>query len=221
MNVLDALASRRSIRVFRPDPVPRDVLERILGAATQAPSWANTQSWEIFAATGQPLERLRAAYLERFDAGVTPSPDIPALPAWSDAAKERTGELLAARSALLGLDMSRPEGRREFSLPNYRFYGAPVVVFLGFARGLVPWALYDLGALAQSLMLAAQEFGVDSIPSFSLALYPDLIRREIEIPEEVDIALGVALGYRDEGQLLNSFRSTRRPFNEVVRMAGF
>ena len=58
MNVLEALASRHSIRVFRADALPGGLVQQILGAATQAPSWANTQSWEMFAATGEPLERL-------------------------------------------------------------------------------------------------------------------------------------------------------------------
>lgn len=220
MDVLEALAARHSVRVFRSDPPPKDLVRQVLVAATQTPSWANTQSWEIFAAAGEPLEHLRRQYLQRFEAGERPCPDIPALTQWSPAAAERTAELRAARLALLGLDPSTPEGLHDFSLPNYRFYGAPVVIFLGFERSLLPWALYDLGALSQSIMLAAQQLGMDSIPSYSLVLYSDLLHQGLGIPQDIAVAVGIALGYRDEDAVLNSFRSRRRPPDEVIRLLG-
>ncbi len=221
MNVLEALAARHSVRVFRSDPPPTALVQQMLVAATQTPSWANTQSWEMFAVAGEPLEHLRRQYLQRFEAGERACPDIPALAQWSPAAAERTAALRAARAALLGLDLSTPEGLHEFSLPNYRFYGAPVVVFLGFERSLLPWALYDLGALSQSIMLAGQQLGMDSIPSYSLALYSDVIHQELGIPQDMAVAVGIALGYPEDDAVLNSFRSRRRPSEEVIRMLGF
>ena len=47
MHVEDAIISRRSIRVFRPDPVPDPVIRRILEAARWAPSGSNIQPWKV------------------------------------------------------------------------------------------------------------------------------------------------------------------------------
>ncbi len=47
MNVFDAIKSRRSIREFKPDSVDEEKLRAVLEAARWAPSWANTQCWDL------------------------------------------------------------------------------------------------------------------------------------------------------------------------------
>ena len=43
MDILKAMQERRSVRRYRTDPVPEEILFEVLEAARQAPSWANTQ----------------------------------------------------------------------------------------------------------------------------------------------------------------------------------
>jgi nitroreductase len=52
MDIYELIRKRRSIRKYKPDPVPRDVLERILEAATWAPSGKNIQNWRFFVLQG-------------------------------------------------------------------------------------------------------------------------------------------------------------------------
>ena len=47
MDVLEAIRTRRSVRKFSPEPVSDEELRQVLEAARWAPSWANTQCWEI------------------------------------------------------------------------------------------------------------------------------------------------------------------------------
>jgi len=47
MDIIDLIKSRRSVRKLKPDPVPDEVLMKLLEAARWAPSWANTQCWEF------------------------------------------------------------------------------------------------------------------------------------------------------------------------------
>ena len=68
---------------------------------------------------------------------------------------------------------------------------------------------------------AAQEYGLGTIPAYMLAIYPDMIRAELEIPEDLSIVIGVALGYGDAKHPQNKFRSSRRTIEEVVRFKGF
>jgi nitroreductase len=74
--------------------------------------------------------------------------------------------------------------------------------------------------MSQSIMLAAQDHGVDSAIAVNLVCYPDVIRDELGIPEELLIVIGVALGYADDSDLSDCFRSPRRPFADVVRLVG-
>jgi nitroreductase len=63
MNVIDALKTRHSCRAYTSHPVSKETVLGILEAAIHAPSWANTQPWEIYVAGGEVLERIRHAYL--------------------------------------------------------------------------------------------------------------------------------------------------------------
>lgn len=220
MNVVDALNSRHSVRAFKPEPVEKETIARIAALATRAPSWGNTQPWEIFVAGGEPLERLRKAFLERFDQGVPIQPDLPRPQSWPPALQQRMVESQARRYAAIGMDPNDAAAKRASSRRNFEFFDAPVVVYLCMDRTLTPWSIFDLGAAAQSLMLAAREHGVDSVPAVNLVGYPDLIRAELGIPDSLMILIGIALGFGDPAQPVNQYRSQRRPVDEVVRFRG-
>ena len=220
MNVIDALNCRFTIRAFEPDPVHTETILTILDAATRAPSSGNTQPWELFVAGGDALDRLRHAYDDRFKKGVPGSPDLPAPQQWPLALQKRMDELRAARFESLGIGRDDTAARHAMFERAHQFFGAPTVVYLCMDRTLTAWSIFDMGLLAQSIMLAAQQYGVDSAAAALLISYPDLIRAELEIPEDVSILMGVALGYRDRQHPLNQYRSPRRPLKEVVRLKG-
>jgi nitroreductase len=221
MNVSDALGSRYTCRVFKHDPVTRETILKILEVALRAPSWANTQPWEIFVAGGKVLDKIRQGYLENYGKGVSRNPELRAPQKWPAALQKRTEDLGAKRFAALGIDREDTVARQALFEQNYRLFGAPTVVYLCMDRTLTPWSIFDMGSLAQSIMLAAQEQGVDSAPAVMLVAYPDILRAELDIPEDLSIVLGVALGYGDPDHPQNRFRSPRRPLQEVVRFRGY
>jgi hypothetical protein len=49
---------------------------------------------------------------------------------------------------------------------------------------------------------------------------PDILRKELEIPENLNLVIGVGLGYPNPDSLINTYRSPRRPIQEVVRYKG-
>lgn len=69
MDMAEAIRSRKSIRGFKPDPVPREVLEQILDLARRAPSTMNTQPWEFVVLTGESSKRSRRRMSESSEAG--------------------------------------------------------------------------------------------------------------------------------------------------------
>jgi nitroreductase len=129
--------------------------------------------------------------------------------------------LKAERSAAMAEACADPNAVPDLMQMNYRFFDAPVVVYLCMERCLAPWSLFDLGALSQSILLSAQEQGLGSAVAITLAAHPDIIRRELGIPDELAIIIGIALGLPDPGSPQNRYRSTRRDVGEVVRLVGF
>ena len=220
MNVREALDARYSCRAFTAAPVTRAQIEAIVAAACRAPSWANTQPWEVFVAAGEPLERIREGYLRRAEEGAERVLELAAPASWPEAHRARTAELMRVRFGILGVERDDADARRRLLLRNYRLFDAPAVAWLCLDRALSPWSLYDLGAFAQSLMLAAAEAGLDSIPAVMLAGWPDIVRAELGVPDTLAIAIGIALGHAEPGDPLNKVRSPRRPAAEMLTVRG-
>ena len=63
---------RRSVRGFRDEPVPREVIEEIIEIAAGAPSSMNTQPWHFHVLTGAPLDLIREGNTERMVSGAAP-----------------------------------------------------------------------------------------------------------------------------------------------------
>ncbi|MGI6225467.1 MAG: nitroreductase [Peptococcales bacterium] len=216
MDVVQALQTRRSIRAFKDARVDKDTILKIMEAAKKTPSWANTQPWELFVATGEPLERLRKRFLETFRSGVTPDPDITFPKEWPEAHMNRTRTMGKARFATLGIERHDKEARNKFTENNYKFFGAPAVIFVCMDRALTQWSLFDLGAISQSIMLVAEHYGLNTVPAVMMASYPNIIREELKIPAEFSIAIGIALGYGDMDNILNEYITERRPVDDFL-----
>jgi nitroreductase len=220
MRVGDALRARRTVRAFLDRPVPRETLEAILSDALCTPSWANTQPWEIFVAGGEIFERIRQLSVQRTLEKIPSNPDVPFPGAWTLECRHRTKGLTAGRAQVRGTTPEDPAFHHEFLMANRRFFGAPCAVFLCMDQSLGTWSIFDLGAICQSITLAAQDHGVDSAIAINLVVYPDLLREELGIPRELLIVIGIALGYPDAGDPEDPFRSTRRPLSDAVTFIG-
>jgi nitroreductase len=212
MNVTQAITQRHSIRAFLDKPIEPSILTQVLETAQRTPSWANTQPWEIFVATGATLKRLKAAYYHEHTVKASGEPDIPRPTEWSDEAKKHISELHP--------DMVRDCGDsvEQFGPLNRDMFHAPAVVFIGMDKVLSEWSLYDIGAYSQTLMLAALENGLGSIPAITLTLFPEVLRKELGIPDNLKITIGIALGYVDTENHINRFVSRRRKLSETVRI---
>lgn len=220
MDMSEAVNKRQSIRAFKHDPVPQDVLRKILEAAIRAPSWANTQPWEFVIATGAPLEAIKAGFLARGLA--SRAPDVAPPPHFPEKYAARIRELDRLNR------LSTKEDRALRRVQNYRLFGAPAVTYLVLdrefyyqAKGINVWALYDCGALVENLMLLAVKYRLGTIALAEAVVYPDILRKVLEIPESKIFVLGIAIGYPDWDNPLNQFRTAREPLDSIVKWAGF
>ncbi len=173
-------------------------------------------------ASGKSSDRLRKAYSERFAHDVPVNPDIsrPLPKDWPQALKERYEKLRNDRADFLGLDRDDQKDMRSLMVRNFSFFDAPSVIFLCMDRSLTPWSLFDLGSISQSIMLLACEYGLGTAVAVQLASYPDLVRQELGVPENLAVCIGIAIGHIDSATPQNTFRTTRRPVDEIVRIKG-
>ena len=221
MKVTDALTLRRTTRGFKPDPLDRSLVTTILASALHAPSWANTQPWEVFVAAGETLERIRTGYAGNLRNCVPRNPDIAMPREWPEACRVRMETLKNVRAEAMEQACRETSEIPDLMKMNYRFFDAPVVVYLCMDRCLSPWSLFDLGALSHGIMLSAEEQGIGSAVAVTLAAHPDIIRRELGMPDTLAIVIGIALGHPDPASPQNSFRSSRRSPEDVIRISGF
>jgi nitroreductase len=221
MDTIEAILSRHSVRAFKSDLVSKATVLKILEAANRCPSTANTHPWQMYVAGGQVLDKIRQAMSARFEGGESIKPDIPLTLEWPPALKARIDQNRGERFKLLGIDRQNKAALKANQGLNYLFFGAPVAIFLCLDRSLGAWSIFDLGALTQTILLAATHYGLGSIPALNFVGYPDVIRQEMQIPENLAVAFGIALGYPDPGNPINQYRSARQPIGEIATFKGF
>ena len=217
MDFYECLTSRRSIRAFTDRQVSRETLQKVLEAANRSPSYMNTQPWEVFVASGKKKEALAEALYREASAGTSPNPDLPSPKEWPEALTKRFMDHRLRRFKVLGIDPNEQEAMRRSYLANFRFYGAPCVLFVGLDESLTPWSIFDLGLFTGGLLLAIHDEGLGGVPQAAPMVYPDIIRKELDIPSNISLILSVSVGYPDYEAPINKYRSTRKGQDEYVR----
>ena len=218
MDVSEAVARRMSVRAFKSDPVPGAVVRRVLEAAHQAPSGGNLQPWRVYALAGEPLARFKALAL------ATPmqEPEYEVYPAnlWDPYRKRRfeCGEDLYAS---IGIPREDRPGRFAQLANNLSFFGAPVGLFFCLDRKMGPPQWADVGMYMQTVMLLAQEQGLDTCAQEFWARHPKTVADFVGLPDDHMVFSGMAMGYRDESHPINGWRTRRDPFDVWCQMQGF
>ena len=217
MELLDGIETRRSFRGFKPTPIPEEILSKILRAASNSPSYTNTQPWEVAVVSGKKKDKLSKILYELASAKAATNPDLPMPKDWPPELAQRAGEHGARRLKALGVEREDEQAREELRLMNYEFYGAPCVLFLFMDRTLGSWSIFDMGLFAQNLILAAHSFGVESCLQASVTNYAEAIREFLGVPETKQLVIGISIGYPDMEAKLNSYRSIKLSPDEFVR----
>ena len=221
MELKAAVRGRRSIRKFRPEPIPKKVLEELLETARWAPSWGNTQPWEIHVITGEPLEAFRKANVASM-AGTEPlRSDVPMPEKWPEEMKMRYMEVGKAVVTSLGLKREDKEGRNRHQLNMGALFGAPCLIVVTVPGDvLVEYAMLDVGLFLQTLALTAHDKGLGTCIMASSVHYADHLRRHGGIPEDRRVIMGAAVGYPDLEAPINRFERQRADADDCVKWIG-
>jgi nitroreductase len=212
MTGLDELVrERRSTRLFlRDKPVPRELLDEALALAMRAPSNSNIQPWRVFIASGPRRDRLVEALLEAASAGF---PESTGLPEHFLPLRQELGALVYGS---MGIARHDAEARRLARLRNWEFFRAPVGAVVCMHRDLGPVDSLGVGMFLQTLLLALTERGLGTCVQVSIAEYPEVLRAQLGIPDELTILCGLAIGYPDPAFSGNSLEVPRNPVETNV-----
>jgi len=218
MKVSEAIASRKTIRAFKPDPVPRETVLEILRLAARAPSGGNLQPWKVYALFGEARDELvrRTAEVRKTKAmGQKPEYEIYP-PDLTEPYKTRRFRIGEAMYATLGIPREDKLARFEFFSGNWRFFGAPVGLVVTMDRIMRQGQWSDLGMFLQNIMLLAREHGLHTCPQEAWALFHATIREYLEVPANEMIFCGMGIGYADESHPVNGLVSERAELAEYV-----
>ena len=216
MHDLDqAIRERRSVRGFLPKPVPRDLLEEVLGLAQHAPSNCNVQPWRVYVASGDALEKLRTALVRKVTTGSSPVMVTP-IDEFVGGYREKQVACAVELYREMGIQRDDRAGRLNASLRNFQFFDAPHVAYICMAKSFGIGVALDVGMYVQTLMLAMQSRGLSSCAQAALRSYPELVAEHLGIPDEEQILCGLSFGYEDPSVPANNVRQPRDPISSNV-----
>jgi nitroreductase len=221
MELLEALRTRKSIRAFKPQAVPRSVITQVLDTARWSPSWGNTQPWELAVVAGEVVPQLTADLVTAFQAKTPANPDVAMPQVFPEVCKARYLACAAGLFGTMGIGREDKASRMAHMVRMTGAFGAPVIIYVIFNAELCePYTMFDLGAITHGLCLAAHALGLGTCIEAQLALYPDLIRKHLKLPASHKIAVGISLGYPDPEAPANAFKTDREPLEKLVKWVG-
>lgn len=223
MDVIEAIQKRSSIRGFKPDPVPQELLREILETAVRAPSALNSQPWEFAVITGPVLDRIREANVSQFNSGAPMGADHTASLWPKDSVyRRRQVELGKSLFSLMNITREDQEKRKAWQERGFRFFEAPVAVIVMVDQVLSETGpLLDIGMVVENICLTAVAKGLGTCIEDQGIFYPDAIRQLAGISESKRLVIAIAMGYPDWEFPANQLKTSRAAVDEVTRWIGF
>lgn len=212
----NTIRQRRSVRGYKPNLVPQELIESILQTAQLSPSNCNVQPWQVLLATGGACQTLRQKMHSAFMRGQNMNPDFAALPKFEGVMRTRQVECAQALYGAMDIERNDKIARMKATARNYDFFDAPHVLFIAMKKDFSPSIAVDVGMYAQTLMLLLTANGIGSCAQASTAYYPDIVRDFFEVDDELGILFGISFGYEDSEIKANTATTTRAPLSEVL-----
>lgn len=219
----DVILGRRSIRGYKPDAVPRKLIEEILALAMRAPSSMNSQPWNFYVISGEPLDKIRAGNTERMVAGVPQSREFRIGQPFAGPHRERQIHVAKQLFAAMGIARDDAAMRQDWVLRGFRQFDAPVCIIVTYDRALdgsddTP---FDCGAVTNALVNAAWSRGLGCVINSQGIMQSPVVREHAGIADDQVILKSIALGWPDEEFPANAVVSERKPVDQATVFVGF
>ena len=221
MELDKAIEDRISVRAYKDKTVSKALIEEIITMAGKAPSWGNTQPWELAVIGGQAKKELSEELRNLAMGGTPPNSDYTMPDNFSGVYMDRykmTGKRLFE---LAGIARDDAQARMNQFFSMFDGFGAPNLVYIIMDEILTTsYSMFDCGAVANYIALLATSRGLGTCMMAALAMYPDPVRKKLNLPATKKIVLGLSLGYPDEDSPVNRLKTDRESLDNIVTWAG-
>ncbi|CCD85564.1 Conserved hypothetical protein; putative nitroreductase family protein [Bradyrhizobium sp. ORS 285] len=219
----DVILGRRSIRGYKPDPVPRALIEEIIQLAMRAPSSMNSQPWNFYVITGEPLNRIRAGNTERMVAGVPQSREFRIGEPFAGHHRERQVQVAKQLFSAMGIAREDKDKRQDWVLRGFRQFDAPVCIIVTYDRVLAGSddTPFDCGAVTNALVNAAWSRGLGAVINSQGIMQSPVVREHAGIAADQVIMKSIALGWPDHDFPANAVISERKSVKDATVFVGF
>ena len=222
MELKDAIKMRKSVRAYKTDPVPKQVLAEIIQISLRAPSANNIQPWEMIVVTRKAMEDLRQGNIDMLTSGKPGGSDLGHTKPFEGIYKERQRTLGFALYSLLGIEREDKEKRMAWMSKGLRSFDAPASIILAADERVdARVAGSDIGGIVQTLCLAALDYGLGTCINGQGISYPDVVRKVTGLPKSKKLYTSIAIGYPDWDHPANKLDTERESIENVVTWVGF
>ncbi len=224
-----AILNRISVRAFRPDPVPRAMLEEIISISKRAPSGTNTQPWHVYVLTGAVRDEICDKVCRVFD-DIYEHPELAAQykphfkyypDNWVEPYIGRRREVGWTLYGLLGIEKGDKEKMHAQHRRNFRFFDAPVGMVFTMSRMMGQGSLLDCGTFMQNVMLAARARGLHTCAQAAWNDFGSIVLPAIGAAEDEVMVCAMALGWANEDERVNTFTTRREPLENFTQWLGW
>ena len=220
-----AITSRMSVRAFTPQVVSKETISHLLEVASRAPSGTNTQPWKVYVLQGASRDALVNKVCKAHDA-LRADPALASLyqeaydyypDKWVSPYIDRRRENGWSLYGLLGIGKADKDKMHLQTQRNYRFFDAPVGLMFTVERVMGRGSLVDYGMFLQSLMIAARAQGLSTCPQAAWNVFGKIVMPHIGAGPDEMLVCGMALGYAEPSEIVNTFHTPRVPVEEFTR----
>ena len=224
MHVHDAIMTRRSIRRFLSTPVPMKSLHRILEGAATAPSGHNIQPWKVYAVAGAVKDALSADILKAIatEPAASHIPEYDYYPIeWVEPFIGRRRKLGHELYAILGIGREDKAAREKQMLENFKFFGAPVGLFVTFDRRCAAGTFMDVGMFIENILIGARGEGLDTCGQAAFINFHKVVRKHLPLADTEMLACGISIGFADPDAPENKLKPEKLPVDQFTTFLGF
>lgn len=221
--VSEAIDTRLTCRAFTSELPNKNIITSIIERAKRAPSGGNLQPWRMWVVSGQPLEEFKKDIAEKIkDNPMGEGTEYNIYPPnLKEPYESRRREVGRSMYKVLNIPKEDKAGRMKQFMRNFEFFGAPIALFFAIDREMQEGQWSDLGMFIQSIMLLAREEGLHTAPQEAWAIWYKTVNKFLDIPEELMLFCGMGIGFADENDPINTFRSKRQDIVDFTDFIGF
>jgi len=228
VTIQQALDSRMSARAFTQQAVSKETITDILQMSARAPSGTNTQPWKVYVLQGESRNSLVAKVCAAHDE-IRAHPEKAAdyreaydyyPEKWVSPYIDRRRENGWSLYGLLGIGKADKDKMHAQHQRNYKFFDAPVGLMFTLDKVMGRGSLVDYGMFLQSIMLAARAHGLHTCPQAAWNGFANIILPHIGAGADEMLVCGMALGYADDQDIVNTFRTPRETVESFTHWLG-